>query len=177
MERRSPAALRTALVAGIACATVGVPTADARITRIEITQIESPAFGGASFGAVGAYEKLIGRAFGEVDPRDPQNRVITDIELAPRNARGMVEYVTDVEILRPVDRNKGNGVLLFNVVNRGNKHGIVSYNADVPMRVTDLPDNNALKNGGDGWMMRRSEERRVGKECLTQCRSRWSPYH
>ena len=23
----------------------------------------------------------------------------------------------------------------------------------------------------------RSEERRVGKECLTQCRSRWSPYH
>ena len=23
----------------------------------------------------------------------------------------------------------------------------------------------------------RSEERRVGKECVTQCRSRWSPYH
>ena len=27
------------------------------------------------------------------------------------------------------------------------------------------------------FLRRRSEERRVGKECLTQCRSRWSPYH
>src|SRR3546814_14420936 len=27
-----------------------------------------------------------------------------------------------------------------------------------------------------GWL-RRSEERRVGKECVSTCRSRWSPYH
>ena len=26
-------------------------------------------------------------------------------------------------------------------------------------------------------VLRRSEERRVGKECTIQCRSRWSPYH
>ena len=72
------------------------------------------------------------------NPSDLKNAIIQDIALAPRNARGMVEYVTDVEILRPADRQKGNGVLFFNVVNRGNKHGIVSYNADVPQRVTDL---------------------------------------
>src|SRR3546814_3328825 len=26
-------------------------------------------------------------------------------------------------------------------------------------------------------ILRRSEERRVGKECVSTCRSRWSPYH
>ena len=31
--------------------------------------------------------------------------------------------------------------------------------------------------GGDGTILQRSEERRVGKECLCWCRSRWSPYH
>ena len=127
-----------------------IPQAHARITRIEITKVE-PAFDGASFDSVGAYEHLTGRAHGEVDPRDPRNAVIQDIALAPRNARGMVEYTTDVEMLRPVDRQKGNGVLFFNVVNRGNKHGIVSFNADVP---ADVAANNALKIAGDGWMMR-----------------------
>ena len=112
--------------------------ADARITRIEITKVE-PAFGGQSFEPVGAYERLLGRAHGEVNPGDLKNAIIQDIALAPRNARGMVEYTTDVEILRPADRQKGNGILFFNVVNRGNKHGIVSYNADVPQRVTDFP--------------------------------------
>ncbi|MFL6656364.1 MAG: hypothetical protein ACJ8KA_16395, partial [Sulfurifustis sp.] len=54
--------------------------AEARVTRIEITRVESPTFGGATFGSVGQYDKLVGRAFGEVDPRDPQNAVIQDID-------------------------------------------------------------------------------------------------
>src|SRR5262245_40854157 len=116
--------------------------AEARITRIEITKTE-PDFGGQSFEQVGAYERLLGKAYGEVNPADLKNAIIQDIALAPRNARGMVEYTTDVEILRPADRQKGNGVLFINVVNRGNKHGIVSYNADVPQRPADLGDNNA----------------------------------
>src|SRR5436190_1808199 len=136
-----------ALAASVAALTLPSP-ADARITRIEITRTE-PAFDGQAFDAVGAYERLIGRAHGEVDPNDLKNAVIQDIALAPRNARGMVEYSTDVEILRPADRQKGNGVLFFNIVNRGNKHGITSFNADVPQRPTDIPDNNALKNVGD----------------------------
>src|SRR6202007_1455059 len=100
------------------------------------------------------FERVTGRAHGEVDPNSPENSIIQDIALAPRNARGMVEYTTDVEILRPAERQKGNGILFFNVVNRGNKNGLVSFNADVPQRPADLADNNALKNAGDGWMMR-----------------------
>src|SRR5262245_7502134 len=65
--------------------------AEARITRIVIETRTSPAFGGASFGNVGQYEQLTGVAYGEVIPKDPLTAVITDIELAPRNARGRAE--------------------------------------------------------------------------------------
>jgi hypothetical protein len=73
--------------------------AQARITRLEILRTE-PAFGGASFGNTGAYEHVVLAAHGEVDPADPANTIIQDINLAPRNARGMVEYETVVE-MRP----------------------------------------------------------------------------
>src|SRR3546814_9957624 len=35
----------------------------------------------------------------------------------------------------------------------------------------------AHSNGQKIWRLERSEERRVGKECVSTCRSRWSPYH
>jgi hypothetical protein len=105
------------LPAWLFCAAQG---AQARITSITITSRTSPALGGASFAA-GTYEQLDGVATGEVDPNDPQNAVITDIALAPRNASGMVEYSTDISILKPIDESRGNGVLLYDVVNRGNK--------------------------------------------------------
>ncbi len=93
----------------------------ARIVRIEITSVQSPTFDGRLFGAVGAYQKLRGRAYGELDPASPQNALITDIRLAPRNSRGMVEYATDIYILRPVDLPKGNHRLFVEVNNRGGK--------------------------------------------------------
>ena len=109
-----------AIAALAAAAVVAAPAiASARITRIEITQIESPAFGGATFGAAGMYEKLVGRAFGEVDPHDFRNRDITDLELAPRNARGMVEYDTGIIVLRPIDATRGNRRLFYELTNRG----------------------------------------------------------
>jgi hypothetical protein len=86
--------------------------AQARITDLQITKVESPAFAGASFGSVGQYETLTGVAHGEVDPKDPRNAIITDIELAPRNARGMVEYSMDVVITKPIDMSRGNGTIL-----------------------------------------------------------------
>jgi hypothetical protein len=104
---------------------------EARIVRIEVTRVE-PAFGGQTFGDVGAYERVIGRAYGEVDPSVPANATIQDIGLAPKNAKGFVEYVTDIDILRPVDRAKGNGILFFEPPNRGNKFGLHWFNADVP---------------------------------------------
>jgi len=65
------------------------------------------------------YEKLTGRFTGELDPKLPQNAIITDIELAPRNAHGMVEYSATFTILKPVDMSKATGVLVYNVPNRG----------------------------------------------------------
>ena len=118
---------RCAIVA-VALVLGGIGSAEARITRIEITRVESPTFGGSTFGTVGTYDKLIGRAFGEVDPRDHQNSVIQDLELAPRNARGMVEYSMDIYILTPHDPSRGNGTILYDVVNRGNKNALGIYN-------------------------------------------------
>ena len=65
------------------------------------------------------YEKLTGRFTGELDPRHPLNAIITDIEFAPRNARGMVEYSATFTILKPVDMAKASGVLVYQVPNRG----------------------------------------------------------
>jgi hypothetical protein len=94
---------RAALCIGLAAVSTQVAApADARITRIEIAAVQSPAFEGASFGTAGRYEKLAGRFFGEVDPNDPLNAPIADIKLAPRNARGMVEYSGAILIIRPV---------------------------------------------------------------------------
>jgi hypothetical protein len=147
--------LGAAVVAGglAVLAILSAQPSQARITRIEITKVE-PAFGGRRFGDVGGYERVVGRAYGEVDPNHPANASIQDVALAPRTAKDRVQYVTDIDILRPADRSKGNGILFFNVVNRGNKGGLASFNADVP---TGLPqhvgDNNALKVAGDGFML------------------------
>lgn len=94
----------------------------ADVTKITVTS-RAPAFSGQSFGAVGAYEQIKGVALGELDPRDRRNAVITDIQLAPRNARGFVEYRTTFTIVKPIDMSKSAGVLLYNVVNRGNHNG------------------------------------------------------
>jgi hypothetical protein len=96
-----------------------LPMAQARITKIEIMRSESPTFEGRSFGDVGQYEKLVGRVTGEIDPVDPHNSVITDIGLAQRNGGGKVEYETDIMILRPVDRSKGNHKVWYELTNRG----------------------------------------------------------
>ena len=55
------------------------------------------------FKLVGQFEKLVGTAYGELDPRDPHNRIIQDIALAPRNAKGMVQYSMDVYIIKPIN--------------------------------------------------------------------------
>jgi hypothetical protein len=96
---------------------------------------------------VGPYEKLRGKAYGEVDPADPRNAVITDLKLAPRNARGKVEYSMDIFILKPIDLRRGNHKLILDFNNRGE------------MRVSALSDA-ALSNNpttaaqaGNGFIM------------------------
>jgi Alpha/beta hydrolase domain len=137
------------VVIGMAAVGFMIAEADARITHIEITKTE-PAFGGRSFGDAGAYEHLAGRVTGELDPADPANSGIQDINLAPRNERGMVEYVTNIELLKPADMAKGNRILFFEVNNRGNKLAPGSFNAGVAGGVAER---NALSSAGDGWLM------------------------
>ena len=92
----------------------------ARVTEIRIDAVE-PFADSAVFGAAGSYERVKGIAKGELDPKAPENSVIVDLDKAPRNARGMVEYEVDIFILRPTDAAKGNGILFYEVLNRGNK--------------------------------------------------------
>lgn len=94
--------------------------AASRVTSLDITS-RQPAFGGQSFGAVGPYEILIGRARAVIDPAAALNLRIVDLDKAPRNAAGLVEYSFDVHILKPVDITRGNRVLFYEFNNRGNR--------------------------------------------------------
>jgi hypothetical protein len=125
-------------------------SAEARITRIVLTRVESPTFAGTSFGDTGPYKKLVGRAFGEVDPNDPRNAVITDIALAPRNARGMIEYSTDLYILTPVDSWRGNHNIFFELNNRGNSFSFGLMND----ATTGGNDPTTVSDAGNGFLMR-----------------------
>jgi hypothetical protein len=140
--------MKQTLILSVLVALLLIPGfSEARITSIVIDLAQSPTFGGLSFGAVGQYEKLRGTAFGEIDPSDPRNAVITDIELAPRNLGGMVEYSMDIFILKPIDLSKGNHRLLLDFNNRGN------------MRVDRLNDGSGGNNpttaahAGTGFIM------------------------
>lgn len=92
--------------------------AGARVIAIDIDVVE-PFADGAPFGATGAYERVKGRFRGELDPQDARNRVIVNVDKAPRNARGRVEYEADFFMLRPVDPALGNRTIVYDVTNRG----------------------------------------------------------
>ena len=118
---------------------IATAPADARTTKVTITK-ETPTFGGYSWPGVGQYEKLIGTAEGELDPNDPHNAVITDIELAPRNAAGRVVYSHNFYILKPINLATGNHKIVYDAVNRGSKTFSVlnrGLNGDDPGSVTD----------------------------------------
>jgi hypothetical protein len=144
VARRRHASAFITFIALLAC----VPALHAEITSFEVTA-QAPYAGGRSFGTVGPYVRVAGRFFGELDPGHPANRDIVDIRNAPRNSRGKVQYSADFEILRPADPMKGNGTLLYDVNNRGNKRVLHLLN--------DAAATNALDNpasAGDGFLMR-----------------------
>ena len=93
----------------------------ANVTRIVIDNVTSPAFDGERYGEIGQYETIEGRAFGELDPSDPRNAIITDIGLAPRNANGNVEYMATFFLVKPIDMSRSSGLLWQYVPNRGGR--------------------------------------------------------
>src|SRR6266446_5778795 len=111
------------LLALAASMVLAAPVAEARITKVVIDPAlsQSPTFGGYAWPGVGQYERLIGTAYGEVNPSDRKNSVIVDVGLAPRNASGNVEYSFDFYILRPIDLSKGAHKVMYEPPNRGRK--------------------------------------------------------
>ena len=117
------------------------------VTRLEITS-RGPFADGESFGDVGPYDLVAGRAHFEVDPLHERNEPITDLELAPRDSAGKVRFSAHFAMLQTHDSGKGNGRILFDVVNRGRTTAL-SLN-DSPRSV----DPTAPLGSGNGFLMR-----------------------
>ena len=115
--------MRTGALAFVLLACVA--SLNAGVTKIAVEHKETI---DKAQGKAGPYELLSGHFTGELDPNDPHNKIINDIQLAVRNARGLVEYTGTFVIAKPVDMSKASGVLLYSVPNRGN--GAAAPNAD-----------------------------------------------
>ena len=104
-----------------------VPPVDARVVRF-VVERSTPYADGAVFGEAGAFERLEGTAFMEVDPMDPLNAVIVNLDRAPRNADGLVEFRSPFVLIKPVDVARGNGKLVYGINNRGNAIELTFHN-------------------------------------------------
>jgi hypothetical protein len=118
----------------------------AGITHIEIDKTQT-AFNGATFGDVGSYELLTGKAYGTIDPADPANANLAYLNDAPRDAHGLIDYSMDFGMLRPADPTKGNGKIFYEVINRGGAPGSLGQ-----------LNNGSLTNPGNGFLMRQGYE-------------------
>ena len=107
------------LLVGAVLLSMTPDAADARVVRFNVEQTR-PFAGGKSFGDAGPFVRLEGTAHFEVDPKDPLNAVIVNLDKAPRNAKGMVEFSAPFVIIKPVDMARGNHKILYGINNRGN---------------------------------------------------------
>ena len=139
---RLPAAGFTALVLLVAT------SAFAEVTNVTITS-RKPVAGGQAFGTVGAYEKLTGRITFALDPNHARNKAIVDLALAPLATDKRVHFSADLFVLQPADRARGNGVLLFEVANRGRKGLLGMFNGGA-----NANDPEAAADFGDGFLLR-----------------------
>ena len=124
-------------------------TGPGSIIRLDITERVSPAFQGRVFDGVGTYDYLTGTVHGELDPAHALNATIVNLDKAPRNAAGRVEYQADVAMMIPPDPARGNGWMLYDVVNRGNKFALTRLN-----RGAEGNDPLTADHAGDGLLMR-----------------------
>jgi alpha/beta hydrolase family protein len=113
--------------------------ARAEVTRVDIARR-------TDLGASG-YEKIAGTIHFAVDPRNPRNRSIADLDLAPTNASGLVEFSSDLYILRP-KAPRGNEAALVDILNRGNKVVLNGFNRG------GSPDPDTENDLGDRFLMR-----------------------
>ena len=114
--------------------------------RLEI-ESRKPFAGGGSFGDTGPYERLLGKAHYAIDPDEKDLPDIVDLDLAPRNAQGLVEFSGTVDIVKPIDLGKGNRRIFYEFSNRGNR-GLLGFNYGTG---TDM---SSPEYAGDGFLMR-----------------------
>jgi hypothetical protein len=119
----------------------------AGVVRVEV-QSRTDVLGGREFGLAGPYEKLIGKVYFAVDPANPINRIITDLDKAPRNAQGHVEFSSDLYVLQPKHPERGNGTALYEVSNRGGKGMLAFFN-----RARGSLDPTYVEEFGDGFLL------------------------
>jgi hypothetical protein len=119
----------------------------AEVVRIEVNS-RTDVLSGKSFGNTGAYEKLAGKIYFAVDPRNSANRIIADIDKAPKDAAGKVEFSSDFYMIKPKDLSQGNGTVLYEVSNRGNKGLLGFFNLGA-----NSLDPQAPGDFGDGFLM------------------------
>ena len=129
---------------------LAVSTASAEVVRIEITS-RSDVADGKTYGLAGAFERIEGTIYFAVDPNNQANRIITDIDYAPRNADGKVEFRSDFYLIKPKDISRGNGTLFYEVSNRGGKGMLGYYNnargSRAPHTDEDMGDGFLLEHG------------------------------
>ncbi|MFT5469844.1 MAG: hypothetical protein ACI8UO_004967 [Verrucomicrobiales bacterium] len=124
-----------------------VSSAAAEVTRIQIDKRE-PFADGHNFGRTGAYEIVEGRLFFETDPSSEVNARITDLDLAPTNKSGKVEFWADFFLLKPIDPERGNGCLVYDVHNRGSKLVLWTFNEG---ERTNQPS--TMEHAGNGFLL------------------------
>src|SRR5690242_246908 len=145
MNRICRRAAQLAFVAMIA-AMVWPALAGAEVSRVEIA-LRRDVAAGRSFGSAGPYERMTGKIYFLIDPANQRNQVIADLDKAPKNATGKIEVSADLVILRPRDPAKGNGIAIFDIVNRGAGVALTAF--DGPAGKT--PEGEA----GDGFLLNR----------------------
>ena len=142
MVRRTLVAL---MVGGLMAGWLTRP-ADARVVRI-VVERTTPYADGRTFGEAGAFERLEGTVYMEVDPDDPLNGVVVNLDRAPRNANGLVEFSAPFVIIKPVDATRGNRKLLYGINNRGNA-------IEIPFQTFPPLPSGADPESGDGLFFR-----------------------
>ena len=123
-------------------------SAFAEVTKVTITS-RTPVADGQAFGTTGPYEKLVGTIEFALDPSNRYNKPIVDLEHAAKGRDGKVRFIADLFVLQPLDRTKGNDVLLFEISNRGNKGMLGRFN-----RAQNNGDPTTAAHMGDGFLMR-----------------------
>jgi hypothetical protein len=127
----------------------GVPgSAFAEVTKVTVTS-RGVVADGYAFGSTGPYEKLAGTIEFALDPSDRHNKAIVDLEHAAQGPDGKVHVTADLFVLQPADPARGNGVLLFEISNRGNKGMLGRFN-----RAPASNDPTTAAQMGDGFLMR-----------------------